>query len=357
MRILIVHPGLGPDFSVADVYRGWADGLRELGCDVAMYNTNDRLYFYSRALIDTEEKDETGHPIVRQAMSQPEAIRATMQGLSHAAYSFWPDAVLFVSAFFVEAGTFALMRARRHKLVLLHTESPYQDNEQLTRAPFADINLLNDPVNLSAYAEFGPAYYVPHAYRPELHHPRDGALNPGLAADLTFIGTAFESRVRFFEALVSQESFSGTDFLLGGSYWKEETADSSPLRKYLSQECACVDNTETAELYRHARCGINLYRREAEEDHQGEGWAMGPREVEMAASGLFFLRDPRPETDQVLPMLPSFASPEDAAEQLRWWLAHEDERQGAARAARLAVADRTFTNNARNLLKWLEALP
>lgn len=289
-------------------------------------------------------------------MSQLEAIRATMQGLSHAAYTFWPDVVLFVSAFFVEAGTFALMRARKHKIVLLHTESPYQDTEQLQRAPFADINLLNDPTNILAYSEFGPAHYIPHAYRPELHHPRTGKLNPDLAADLAFIGTAFKSRVEFFEAMASHPSFAGTDFLLGGSYWEDETKDDSVLRQYLSQLCQCVDNTETAEIYRHARCGINLYRRESEDDHQGEGWAMGPREVELAASGLFFLRDPRPESDEVLPMLPSFSSPGDAAEQLKWWLAHEDQRLKAAREARQAIADRTFTSNARRLLGWIDDL-
>jgi hypothetical protein len=40
MRVLIVHPG--PDFSVHDlgVYTGWVEGLRELGCEVALYNLN-----------------------------------------------------------------------------------------------------------------------------------------------------------------------------------------------------------------------------------------------------------------------------------------------------------------------------
>ncbi len=234
-------------------------------------------------MIDTEEKDETGHPIVRQAMSQMQAIRASMQGLTHACYSFWPSVVLFVSGFFVEAGTFALMRARGHKLVLLHTESPYQDTEQITRAPFADLNLLNDPANISMYEELGPALYMPHAYRPDLHYPRSGPRDPGLAADLTFIGTAFASRISFFEAM----DFRGVDFLLGGSNWDDDLAPGSPLRKYLGHGAGlCVENTETAELYRHARCGINVYRRESEDDHAGEGWAMGPREVEMAATGL-----------------------------------------------------------------------
>jgi spore maturation protein CgeB len=289
-------------------------------------------------------------------MNQLEAIRASMQGITHATYSFWPQVIVFVSAFFVEAGTFALLRARGHKIVLLHTESPYQDTEQLTRAPFGDINLINDPVNLARYQELGPAYYIPHAYRPDVHHPRTGPVNPELAADLTFIGTAFESRVRFFEAMVTQPGFAGLDFLLGGSYWKEETGEGSPLRAYLSQDAACVDNAETAELYRHAACGINLYRRESEEEHAGEGWAMGPREVEMAASRLFFLRDPRPESDEVLGMLPSFATPEDAAEQLRWWCRHEAEREEAARKAQVAIADRTFASHARKLLGWLEQL-
>jgi hypothetical protein len=193
---------------------------------------------------------------------------------------------------------------------------------------------------------------MPHAYRPEIHHPRRGPVNPELAADLTFIGTAFKSRIEFFERM----DFTGVDFLLGGSYWDEDLDKDSPLRKYLSQEAACVDNTETAELYRHAKCGINFYRRESEDDHTGEGWAMGPREIEMAASELFFLRDPRPETDEVLPMLPSFAGPEDAAEQLRWWLAHDSERESAAKAARAAIAGRTFAGNARKLLRALEEL-
>lgn len=309
--------------------------------------------FYSRALIDTEEKDETGHPIVRQAMSQLEAIRASMQGLSHAAYTFWPSCILFVSGFFVTADAFALLRLRQHKIILLHSECPYQDTEQLTRAPFADVNLLNDPTNIAAYEALGvPALYMPHAYRPELHYPRTGPVNPELAADLTFIGTAFKSRIEFFEAM----DLAGVDFLLGGSYWDEDTAEDSPLRQYLSQDNMCVDNSETAELYRHATCGINLYRRESEDEHRGEGWAMGPREVELAATGCFFLRDPRAEGDEVLSMLPTFSGPGDASEQLRWWLGHPAEREAAAQKARLAIADRTFVNNARRLLAELAQL-
>jgi hypothetical protein len=82
------------------------------------------LIFYNMALIDSGEKDETGHPIVKSAMTAQQAFSAAMQGLSHACYTFWPDVVLFVSGFFLNAGTMQLLRERRHKLVILHTESP-----------------------------------------------------------------------------------------------------------------------------------------------------------------------------------------------------------------------------------------
>ena len=71
-----------------------------------------------------------------------------------------------------------VVKSRRHKLVLIHTECPYQDDEQLERAAYADLNLVNDPVSIARYRALGvPAEYVPHAYRPSLHKP--GPADPG----------------------------------------------------------------------------------------------------------------------------------------------------------------------------------
>ena len=55
-------------------------------------------------------------------------------------------------------------------------------------------------------------------------------------------------------------------------------------------------------------------------------------------------------------MLLSFSGPEDAADEIRWLLAHDREREKMAAAAREAIADRTFGNSARKLLKMLEDL-
>jgi hypothetical protein len=226
---------------------------------------------------------------------------------------------------------------------------------QLERAQCTDVTLLNDPVNIGQYRAMGvTTEYAPHAYRPEIHYPRKpgDAFRPDLAADLSFIGTGFKSRVEFFERM----HLDGLDVLLGGCW--PDLAEDSPLHTYIGHGPeVCVDNDETAEIYRHAKAGINFYRREYDDadDQHVQPYAMGPREVEMAACGLFYLRDPRPEGDELLPMLPTFSGPEDAGEQLRWWLDHDREREAAAAAAREAVASRTFDENARRLLKLLDS--
>lgn len=346
MRWLVVHPG--PQFSVHDVYVGWTEALRALGEDVLEFNLHERLQVYDAALLETGSVSPGGHPEVRKAFTREQAIMAAIQGVTGACYTWWPDVVLGVSAFFLPSWHLDVMRDRGHKVVLLMTESPYQDDEQLKRAEHADLTLLNDPVNIEAYRRLGPAEYMPHAYRPRVHHP--GQAFPVLRSDFAFVGTGFKSRVEFFE----QMDFSGLDVLLAGTW--PDLAEDSPLRAHMpgGEVVQCTDNAETADIYRSARCGINFYRRESEPGHAGEGWAVGPREIEMAATGLFFLRDSRPEGDALLPSLPVFDGPGDASEKLRWWLAHDAAREAAATEARRAVADRTFEANARRLLKLLD---
>jgi hypothetical protein len=154
--------------------------------------------------------------------------------------------------------------------------------------------------------------------------------------------------MEFFASL----DLRGLDVRLAGP-WLGIPED-HPLRDYTDPDPeGCVDNTQTADIYRQSRTGINLYRREAESAHLGEGWACGPREIEMAACGLWFARDPRPESDELFPMLPAFTGPAEAGELIRWALAHPEDRDEAAAKARAAVAGRTFGNHARKLLAIL----
>lgn len=347
MKILLVHPG--PDFSVSDVFNGWKKALEDQGHQVMVYATNERLLFFADAKMYNRQTEA-----YEAAMGDGQAVMAAYEGLGHHLYTFWPDAVVFVSAFYVRPEMLEVIRAHGHKVVILHTESPYQDDEQLLRAQHADINILNDPTNLDEYRMFGPAEYIPHAYDPDVHHPGSGPRD----IDFTFVGSMFPSRVEFFERMFS---YVGTNWLnshsiaLGGQAWSNKRLDNSFLLDYLGHERHhAMDNTDVADVYRESKLGINVYRTEGEITQAGKGWSMGPREVELAACGLPFLRDSRPESDELFPFLPAFSGPEDAADILKWY--HEDEKrmQSLGELARNVVADRTFENNAKRLMTLLE---
>jgi spore maturation protein CgeB len=338
VRILAAHPG--PHFSVHDVYVGWVEALRELGGQVLEFNLADRLTFYDSALVEVGDT-------VQKALSAEQAQELAANGLYSALYQTKPDVLLAVSAFFYPAKLLDLARSYGTKVVLLHTESPYEDGRQIRIAGHADLNLINDPTNIEQFRKVARTEYVPHSYRPAIHHPGSG--DPKLSADLAFVGTGYQSRIGFFEAM----DLDGLDVLLAGNW--QQLAESSPLRRFVAHEPdECLDNEQTAEVYRSAAVGMNLYRREAENPALSDGWAMGPREVEMAACGAFFLRNPRGEGDGILSMLPTFTTPAEASDQLRYWLAHPGQRNDLAKKAREAIADHTFTNRAAQMLRWLD---
>lgn len=349
----MVHPG--PEFSVADVFHGWKKAFEKQGHEVAVFNTNDRLSFYSQVSIPdykTEQPpcDECKQPVFRKAMDKEDAVVASMQGLTHDLYSIWPHMVFFVSAFFTPAWIIDLIRQRRHKLVILHTESPYQDDEQLMRAQYATLNLLNDPANLKEYATLAPSMYMPHSYDPDIHYP--GAVKDK-DLDFSFLGTIFETRRVFFESLFEKlPEEAGLKIAMGGAGWDGPHLDNSPLLKYLGHaRDEAVDNTDVADIYRRTKVGINFYRRESEKIHDGEGWAIGPREVEMAACGIPWVRDSRGESDELFPFLTTFKDAGDAANLLNHYLTHPLEREYLGRIAREAIADRTFDNHAKMLME------
>ncbi|MCA1572416.1 MAG: hypothetical protein LC798_19370 [Chloroflexi bacterium] len=338
LKVLTIEPG--PAFSVADVHRGWRRAFEELGCAVVNVNLADRLDLYTQAHVLKGDK------WVR-AFDDGGAVHMAAKGIEVAAYEMWPDLVFVTSGFFVPPAVYQLLRSRGHKVVLNHLECPYEDSRQMGRASLVDANIINDPTNLESFRAVNPnTWYLPAAYDPTVHQP--GPAVAELRCDFAFVGTGFESRIQFFE----QVDWSGIDVAFAGN-WRETDAD-SPLRKFVIHDLdECFPNDQAAALYRSAKLSANLYRKEAEHPGMENGWAVGPREVELAATGCFFLREPRGEGDELFPMLPTTEGPETFGDQVRWWASHDAARRNAARAARAAVADRTFVNNARALLRHL----
>jgi hypothetical protein len=318
--------------------RGWVKGLRAAGCEVVDFNFADRLAFYAAAHV---KRGRRWTP----AFDGEGAVRLAAKGIEDACYEFWPDLVVIISGFYVPADLYGLMRARGHKVVLVCSEEPYETDRELPRAALADIVILNDPTNLDQFRAVNPnTTYLPHAYDPDIHRPAPPT--PDAASDFAFVGTGFASRVGFFE----QVNWTGIDAAFAGAW--QTLGEESPLRKFVAHDLdACCPNDQAATLYQSTKASANLYRKETTEGGTTTGWAMSPREIELAATGCFFLREARGEGDEVLPMLPTFTGPADFEEQLRWYLSHHEERAAAAAASRAAIEPFTFTRNARRLLE------
>lgn len=341
MRILVVAPG--PNFSVADVQHGWTRALERQGHEVRTYNLNDRLSFFGAARFGDDGT----------TLDQEDAVRLAMEPLGNACYRFWPDIVLIVSGFFIADDLWEVWKARPHKTVLLCTESPYEDTAQFERMMTGepDVVLLNDPINLDRFrAHHDNVWYSPHAYDPEVHHP--GRKTKKYECEFGFVGTGYPSRLDFF----ARVDWRNIDFKLAGMW---QGAENTVLEQYLiTDSTECLDNSETVKFYRSAKMSANLYRArtgtyEANDARLTEGWSVGPREIELAATRTFFLREPRPEGDELFPMLPTFTEPGEFTDKMRYYLAHDKERDKAAKQAQTSIQDRTFDAHARRLMQIL----
>lgn len=341
--MLVVEPG--PGFSVHDVHVGWRDAFLELGCQLVDLNFAERLEFYASAGRMTADGE-----FVKSVPELKLAVRMAAKGIEATCFELQPDVVVITSAFYVPLDTLDAIRRNGIKVVLNHTESPYEDKRQAVRAEHADINLLNDPTNLERFPK--GTLYMPHAYRPDVHHA-GAETDPVFQSEFCFVGTSFPSRIDFFE----QVDFEGIDVALGGNW--SSLPDGHELIKHVAHDIrSCLNNEETARFYRGALTSANFYRRETAEDEPTEltgGFSCGPREIELAACGTWFARDPRPESDELFPMLPTFETPAELGDLLRWALKNPKQRQAAADAARAAVASRTFVANATRLLQALDA--
>jgi spore maturation protein CgeB len=341
VKILVVHPGVL--FSVGDVFKGMVQGLRECGHEVGVFNLADRVEFYTRAHVLHDDGTYA------KSFTESVAMEMASAGIENICYEWWPDVIVIVSGFYIPPKLWGVLARRPHHTVFWCTESPYEDDRQMRAGRYADTVILNDPTNLKQYRDEINArtFYLPHSYDPAVHFPGDA--DPDLACDFSFVGTGFPSRIDWLERV----DWSGIDAKLGGN-WKE-VGEGSPLVPLLMHpKGECMDNADTARLYRSSKVSLNLYRKEHSENAHADGWAMGPREVELAACGTFFFRESRPEGDDLFPSLPILEDPETFARDLRWWLTHDDERNAAAAEAMAAIADRTFKNTAARLLDLVE---
>jgi spore maturation protein CgeB len=334
VRALVVGPYA--DFAIMDVARGWVNGLRECGVQTAFFDIIPVQGYHLAAQFE-------GEP-----MSKEQARAATGLALTGEVYRIDPDVVFVIHGADIDPAAIAALRCTT---VAVFTESPYENEGQMVvaEAMQPDLILVNDPVGAEAFESVAPTFYSPHCFDPTVHFPAE--VEPQW--DSLFVGTLFRNRLDFFEAV------DWTDIKLGIGGLCLGMKEDSPLWPFLTggRLDQMVDNRQTADMYRRTRTGFSLYRTDSYGEHShADGIACGPREIELAACGVWFARDARAEGDELFPHLPIFSEPAELGDLIRWALAHQDERYNDAYLACEAVQDRTFAKNVARVLTRLGAM-
>lgn len=345
MRLELV--GAGASYSIKDVEVGYRDALAAQGHQLIEVNLEGRIgvaqtYMATLWKANNKAKDK--------APTQADVYYTAGLGVVERALRFMPDWVLIMSGMYLHPDIVIMLKRAGFKVAVILTESPYDEAAEAAFIQFVDVAFTNERASVERLRNANTnTFYLGHAYAPERHKPQ-GDNGDVPAHDVVFVGTGFTERC---ETLIAAD-WSGVDLGLYGQW--PYLASRSRLRRYI---CGGVtDNSVTAALYRRAKIGLNLYRasmgfaKDAPRIDHAE--SLNPRAVELAAAGCFTISDYRAEVEEVFgSAVPTFKTPAELTEQVRYWLAHDDERQALAAQLPELVQGHTYAARATELMNTL----
>lgn len=342
MKILLAYPG--PRHSTLDVARGWSTALAELGHSVSEYRLDYVIDFFITAY-HAWEAVHPNNPAAKFKNEQWQAA-ASKQLVIQAVYD-QPDIVLMVSGTQYHPQAFQLLHNLNLPIVLILTESPYLDSRQAIMIDRGRVSLTftNEKASVE-HLSTGPVIYLPHSYSPTVHHT--GPVDEAYETDVYFCGTLFPDRLDMFEGLMSDRRHLQTEF---AAYIVGPTDHRGGVE--------LVENVEVAEWYRATRIALNHHRTmmgdfKAREGKVRDGGAqsINPRAYEIAGCGAFQLCDNgRPEMVEVFgDSVATYNDKEDLLDKVRYYLAHDAEREQMAARAAEKVAGCTFADRAQDIL-------
>lgn len=324
MKILFVQSVA--EISTWDVSRGYRSALERQGHDIRDYVMKARFDYHRRALPEGVNNDTT-------ILSRQACENIVVEALYHES-----DLVVIVSGLNVHPIALWLLGQVGIPACVILTESPYDDESQ---AQWADLTHVGGKVDLTVFtndrysAVANNWHLLAPAYDPALHRPVPVVESD--VCDVLLVGTGWGERQAFLEAV----DWNGIDLRLYG-VWPNILPD-SPLSKFYSP--MVVDNARIAELYSSSKVCLNFHRRSA------VAMTPGPRAYELAACGAFQLSDSRPDLVAMFgDSVPTFDSPEQLGQLIRYYLANPDERLAKASRSLTAVQGNTFDTRAATLI-------
>lgn len=359
-RMLMAWPGHSS--STYSVSRHYSQAFKDLGVEVADFLYHNELIFQNEAI-----------NVIRGTKGvqyEGEAIYLATQMLMGKLVRVLPDYVVVVTGLALWKDVWHnLLDLRRefkrpYRIVLILTESPYRPNEELELANWADWIFSNERTFVPRLRQFQPrAYYLPHAYAPEIHKPGSEYTDDH---GVYMCGSGFKGRVEVLRGV----DWSSAGLLLKGMWPDLKDTELAPY-----YEEGLVPNEQVVEDYHHSAICLNIHRRQAdhvvfqldEPDYQAKqkrafklhaAYSMNNRAVEIAASHGFQLCDAgRREVVEVFgDTVPRFSvdDSEELESLVEYYIPRPELRRELAEGAAERIQGRTYRRNAKKILSKLE---
>lgn len=328
MRILFVHPSA--QVSIFDVARGYRSALERAGHEVFDYSMRHRIEYHHTALPEH----------VRNAAPMYKMASETI--LNEALYCN-ADLVLVISGLNVHPVFLWLLNKVNIPAAVVLTESPYDDEQQKM---WTDLTSEGVTAQLTVFTN--DAYsarqqgweFLPPSFDPAVHKPMPS--NPEFECDVLMVGTGWEERQAFLEAV----DWSGIDLRIYGVWPGLQNNPNSPLHRF--HRPMVIDNAHVAEMYSSARICLNIHRTSDVAE------TPNPRIYEVAACKAFQLSDPRKGLARTFyNSIPTFNTPLGLQNSVRHYLERESLRLDLADTAHKLVQDHTFDNRVAALVAAL----
>ena len=354
-RVLVCHPGHG--HSTSDVFVSLCNGLTDAGAEVITFEWDRMLRPLTVLAIAAEEagKIKAGHA---EQVHQFAAwlASADVWGMLIEAEA---NAVIVVNGLLFPPSRAAQIAKIGIPVACYGTEAPYFEATELEMAPFYTHWFTQERTAVNRYRRVNArSFYLPMAYDARRHTRAGGSADAG---DVTFIGGGYPER----KALLEGVDWTGIDFTRHGTLWgldldaEQGQCDFARGTRYTE---GAIPNEITAALHRSAKIALNLHRKMTFIEQRGEiapgtAESLGPRAYEIPAVGGFMLcDDERPELWDVFGESAAAFKAWDSADlerQVRYWLAHPDERERRRQAQYEAVQPHHWGARAKTMLEYL----
>ncbi|MUT65860.1 glycosyltransferase [Paenibacillus sp. NEAU-GSW1] len=289
-------------------------------------------------------------------------VNGSNQPVAEIAASLRPDIVIVLDGLQFDVKHVIAMREAGIRTALWTTDDPYYTDMSVTLVPHYDVIFTLERNCVELYQRIGckAVYYLPFCASPEQYYP----LNPERSKrkEISFIGSAYMNRVRFFNAATSY--LASRDTLISGIWWDrldrfDQLKDKIMLGNWM-------DPNDTALAYNASKIVINMHRAHDDPDFNLNKLAVtaaspNPRTFEIAACAVLQLCDIRDDLASFYTPgleIVTYSTAHEMIEKLDYYLHHEQERREIAlRGMWRTLRDHTYTNRLQTMLSILFPQP